>query len=230
MATSNPPPEQPTGDYPCAGDYQQCEHYRLMATQHKTLPSPSLLNGPASLGLLGLGLTIILLNLFLAGLLPVPAALLGVGLLLGGLLQIGVGLLEWKREHPFGAAVFVSYGLFWLSLVALVILPQLGWGEKPQPAAMVAYLVLWGLFTIGFFVASLGQNRALQMVFGSLTLLLFLLAAAGLFDSTLLVPLAGYVGLLCGLAAIYTALAQELNNYCGRSVAPLGMVRLKAEG
>jgi uncharacterized protein len=186
--------------------------------------TPSLFTGPASLGLLGLGLTTILLNLFLAGLLPVPAGLLGVGLLLGGLLQIGVGLTEWKNEHPFGAALFVSYGLFWLSLVALVLLPQMGLGEKPQPAAMVAYLVLWGLFTCGFFIASLGQNRALQIVFGSLTLLLFLLAAAGLFDSTMLLPLAGYVGLVCGLSAIYTAIAQELNTFFGRPVAPLGMV------
>jgi uncharacterized protein len=186
---------------------------------------PSLLIGPASLGLLGLGLTMILLNLFLASLLPVPAALLGVGLLLGGLLQIVAGLAEWRKDHPFGAAVFVSYGLFWLSVVALVILPQVGWGEKPQPAAMVAYLVLWGLFTVGFFIASMGQNRALQMVFGSLTLLLFLLAAAGFFRSDLLLPLAGYVGLVCGLSAIYTAIAQELNTYFGRTVAPLGIMR-----
>lgn len=197
----------------------------MMMTSESSEFSPTPLIGPASLGLLGLGLTILLLNLFLAELLPVPAALLGVGLLLGGLLQIGVGLLEWKRGQPFGAAIFVSYGLFWLSLVALVILPKLGWGEKPQASAMVAYLVLWGLFTLGFFIAALGQNRALQLVFGSLTLLLFLLAAAGLFASTVLLPLAGYVGLLCGASAIYTALAQELNNYCGRSVAPLGMMR-----
>jgi uncharacterized protein len=187
--------------------------------------SPTPLIGPASLGLFCLGLTMILLNLFLAGLLPVPAALLGVGLLLGGLLQIGIGLVEWKKEHPFGAAVFVSYGLFWLSLVALVVLPHLGWGEKPQSTAMVAYLVLWGLFTIGFFIASLEQNLALQTVFGTQTLLLFLLAAAGLFHNTILLPVAGYVGLVCGLSAIYTALAQELNIYFGRSVAPLGTVQ-----
>jgi succinate-acetate transporter protein len=186
--------------------------------------SSSQLIGPASLGLFGLGLTLVLLNLYLAGLLPIPAALLGVGLLLGGLLQIGVGLAEWKNEHPFGAAVFVSYGLFCLSLVALVILPQLGLGEKPQPTAMVAYLVMWGLFTIGFFIAALGQNRALQLVFGSLTLLLFLLAAVGLSASTLLLPFAGYVGLICGLSAVYTAVAQGLNEYCGRPVAPLGMI------
>jgi uncharacterized protein len=191
---------------------------------HSSQSPPSLLIGPASLGLLGLGLTILLLNLFLAGLLPVPAALLGVGLLLGGLLQIGVGLAEWRKAHPFGAAVFVSYGLFWLSLVALVILPQMGLGEKPQPTAMVAYLILWGLFTIGFFIASLGQNRALQVVFGSLTMLLFLLAAAGFFASSKLLPIAGYAGLVCGFSAIYTAIAQELNTIFGRPVVPLGMV------
>jgi uncharacterized protein len=194
-------------------------------TETSTVP----LIGPASLGLFGLGLTILLLNLFLAGLLPLPPSFLGVGLVLGGLLQIAVGLTEWKREHPFGAVVFVAYGLFWLSLVALLVLPQLGLGEKPQPGAMVAYLVIWGLFTIGFFVASLGQNRALQMVFGSLTLLLFLLAAAGIFGSTLLLPLAGYVGLICGLASIYTALAQELNTYYGRSIAPLGTMKGNVE-
>jgi len=48
---------------------------------------------PAPLGLVGFGLTTILLNLHNAGLYPLNAMILGMGIFVGGIAQIFAGLL-----------------------------------------------------------------------------------------------------------------------------------------
>ena len=45
---------------------------------------------------------------------------------------------------------------------------------------MAAYLATWGLFTLGMFFGTLRLSLALQVVFGSLTILFFMLAYGGL--------------------------------------------------
>ena len=42
--------------------------------------------------------------------------------------------------------------------------------------ASTAYLFMWGLFTLVLFIGTLKLSRALQVVFGSLVILFFLLA------------------------------------------------------
>ncbi len=177
---------------------------------------------PAPLGLLGFGMTTVLLNLHNAGLFPLDAMILGMGIFYGGLGQIIVGIMEWKKNNTFGATAFTSYGLFWLTLVALIILPRTGFGEAPNAIAMTSYLFMWGMFTAILFIGTLKLSRALQVVFGSLTVLFFLLAAGDATGSHLIKTIAGYEGIFCGLSAIYTGLAQVLNEVYGRTVAPLG--------
>ncbi|TRO78394.1 acetate uptake transporter [Trichloromonas acetexigens] len=180
---------------------------------------------PAPLGLLGFGMTTVLLNLHNAGFFPLDAMILGMGIFYGGLGQIIVGIMEWKKNNTFGATAFTSYGLFWLTLVALIILPQTGFGKAPDAAAMTAYLTMWGLFTAVLFIGTLRLNRALQFVFGSLTILFFLLAIGDATGNHTIKTIAGWEGIICGLSAIYTGLAQVLNEVYGRTVAPLGMVK-----
>ena len=180
---------------------------------------------PAPLGLLGFGMTTVLLNLHNAGFFPLDAMILGMGIFYGGLGQIIVGIMEWKKNNTFGATAFTSYGLFWLTLVALIILPQTGFGKAPDAAAMTAYLTMWGLFTAVLFIGTLRLNRALQFVFGSLTILFFLLAIGDATGNHTIKTIAGWEGIICGLSAIYTGLVQVLNEVYGRTVAPLGMVK-----
>src|SRR4029077_7521351 len=133
---------------------------------------------------------------------------------------------EWRKGNTFATTAFVSYGLFWLSLVALIILAKIGWGAPSNDTAMAAYLAIWGLFTAVMFIGTLYLNRALQVVFGSLAILFFLLAfgdftgaSAGFKHAT------GYEGIVCGLSAIYAGLAQVLNELFGKIVLPLGPVK-----
>jgi len=180
---------------------------------------------PAPLGLMGFGMTTVLLNLHNAGFFKLGTMILAMGIFYGGIAQIIAGLMEWKKNNTFGTTAFTSYGLFWLSLVWLIVAPKLGLGDPNEARAMAAYLFMWGLFTAVMFLGTLKLNRALQFVFGTLALLFFLLAVGDYTGSTTIKHIAGYEGIICGLSAIYTALAQVLNEVYGRTVAPLGPVK-----
>lgn len=180
---------------------------------------------PAPLGLIGFGMTTILLNIHNAGLFPVNSMIMGMGIFVGGIAQIFAGLLESKKNNTFGLTAFTAYGSFWLSLVAIWVLPALGLAEKTDVTAMGLYLALWGFFTFCMFLGTLRLNRALQVVFGTLVVLFWLLALADLTHIAAYKTIGGYVGILCGFSAFYTSIAQVLNEVYGRIVLPLGPVK-----
>ena len=180
---------------------------------------------PAPLGLLAFGMTTILFNLHNAGLFPLDTMILAMGIFYGGLAQVIAGIMEWKKNNTFGTTAFLSYGFFWLTLVGLLVMPVLGWGTTPEISAMVAYLVMWGIFTGVMFFATLKINRALQVIFATLTILFFMLAIADATGSTLVKQVAGYVGIICGLSAVYTGLAQVLNEVYRRTILPICPVK-----
>lgn len=165
---------------------------------------------PAPLGLLGFGMTTVLLNLHNAGLFPLDTMILGMGIFYGGAAQVIAGIMEWKKGNTFGTTAFMSYGFFWLSLVALLVMPRLGLGAAPNSAAMSAYLIMWGLFTAFMFIGTLRLTRKLQFVFGSLTILFFLLAYSDITGSATIKAIAGYEGIVCGASAFYVAFSQIL--------------------
>lgn len=177
---------------------------------------------PAPLGLLGFGLTTILLNLHNAGLYPLDSMIMGMGVFVGGLAQVIAGVEEWKKNNTFGATAFTGYGFFWIALVAAWSLPAIGVARKSEPAEMGFFLLLWGVFTLGMFVATLRLNRALQVVFGSLVALFFLLAARDFTGNEAVGRVAGWIGVFCGLSALYACLAQVLNEVYGKVLLPLG--------
>jgi succinate-acetate transporter protein len=180
---------------------------------------------PAPLGLLGFGLTTVLLNLHNAGYYELNTIILAMGIFYGGMAQIIAGIMEWKKNNTFGTTAFTSYGLFWLTLVGLILMPGLGLGTKTSEPAMIAYFFMWGLFTFVMFIGTLKLNRALQFVFFSLTVLFFLLAIRDYTHSATIATLTGYEGIICGTSAIYTALAQVLNEVYGKVVAPIFPVK-----
>jgi len=175
---------------------------------------------PAPLGLMGFGMTTVLLNLHNAGIFELGSMILAMGIFYGGLAQVFAGIMEWKKGNTFGTTAFTSYGFFWLSLVALIIMPKMGLASAPENLALVAYLLMWGIFTAVLFIGTLKLNRALQFVFASLTLLFFLLALGDFTNSVIIKHIAGYEGIICGFSAIYAALAQVLNEVYGKTMLP----------
>ncbi len=188
------------------------------------VPSKDATANPAPLGLCAFGMTTVLLNLHNAGFFELNSMILAMGLCYGGLAQIIAGIIEARKNNTFGLTAFTSYGFFWLSLVALIVMPKLGWVAAASDQAMVAYLGIWGLFTFCMFFGTLKLNRALQFVFGSLTILFILLALGDSTGNTSIKHLAGFEGIICGLSAIYTGMANVLNEVYGRTVLPIGAV------
>src|SRR5262249_13174688 len=137
---------------------------------------------PAPLGLLGFGMTTVLLNLHNAGFYELNSMVLAMGICYGGAAQIFAGVMEWRKGNTFATTAFLSYGLFWFSLVALIVLPKLGWATPSNDTAMAAYLFMWGLFTALMVVCPLRLHVTCLVVFGSLTILLFLVAFADFID------------------------------------------------
>ncbi len=179
---------------------------------------------PAPLGLCAFGMTTVLLNFHNAGFFELNSMILAMGLFYGGLAQVIAGIIEARKNNTFGLTAFTSYGFFWLSLVGLIVMPKLGWIPAASESAMVAYLSIWGLFTFGLFFGTLRLNRALQFVFASLTILFILLAVGDSTGNESIKHLAGYEGIICGLSAIYTGIANVLNEVYGKSVLPIGTV------
>lgn len=179
---------------------------------------------PAPLGLCAFGMTTVLLNLANAGFIEVSPMILAMGIFYGGLAQVIAGTIEAKKNNTFGLTAFTSYGFFWLSLVGLIVMPSMGWLSKPSDCSMSAYLAIWGLFTFLMFFGTLKLNRALQFVFGSLTILFILLALKDGTGNKGFGTIAGYEGIICGLSAIYTGMAVLLNELYGKTVLPIGPV------
>jgi len=185
------------------------------------------LANPAPLGLMGFGMTTVLLNLHNAGAYGLGSMIIAMGITYGGLAQVIAGVMEYKKGNTFGTAAFTSYGLFWLSLVILKIFPAMNLWETPSNYAMAAYFLMWGLFTFVMFFATLKANRAIQFVFMSLAILFFLLTIKELMVAWDLTGIAeistvlGIEGVVCGLSAVYTALAEVLNEAHGRTILPI---------
>ena len=180
---------------------------------------------PAPLGLLGFGMTTVLLNIHNAGLYPLGSMILAMGIAYGGLAQVITGIMEFKKGNTFGTLAFTSYGLFWWSLVILLILPNFTLVNPsitaPDDIAMAAYFFMWGVFTFLMFFGTLKSNRAVQFVFASLTVLFFLLTAVRLTGNADLLLITGIEGIICGASAIYTGIGEVLNEVHEKTVLPL---------
>jgi succinate-acetate transporter protein len=184
------------------------------------------LANPAPLGLMGFGMTTVLLNIHNAGFFPLSSMVLAMGIFYGGIAQVIAGIMEYKKGNTFGMTAFTSYGLFWLSLVAIWVIPGLNApnGGVTPVAYLGWYLFLWGVFTFFMWIGTFGKNRALQFVFLSLTILFGLLAARDWTGSAVVGKIAGFEGILCGLSAIYLAMAEVLNEAKGWTVLPIGEI------
>ena len=171
---------------------------------------------------MGFGMTTVLLNIHNAGFFPVSAMILAMGIFYGGIAQVIAGILEFRKGNTFGTTAFTSYGIFWITLVALWLFPDMeyGKGAKTEEAYMGWFLFLWGVFTFFMWIGTLNKNKVLQFVFLSLWILFFLLAIRDWTGNATIGTIAGYEGILCGASAIYLAMAEVLEEARGKKILP----------
>ena len=178
------------------------------------------LANPAPLGLMGFGMTTVLLNIHNAGFYEINAMILAMGIFYGGMAQIFAGIFEFKKGNTFGTLAFTSYGLFWLTLVFILVCP---WGvTAANHFSMAWYFVAWGVFTFFLFIGTLNGNTGTKIIFGTLTILFALLAIRDFTGSEFIGTIAGWEGIFCGASAIYVGLAETLNEKLGRVIMPIG--------
>jgi succinate-acetate transporter protein len=147
--------------------------------------------------------------------------ILAMGIFYGGIAQIIAGIMEFRKNNTFGMTAFISFGSFWLTL-AFILIYQ-GDGVFNRDIDFFGwYLAMWGLFTAYMFLATLKKNRALQTIFGSLTILFFLLAIGDWAGNETITKIAGWEGIFTGASAIYLAAAEVLNESYGRTLLPIG--------
>ncbi|MDB4335013.1 acetate uptake transporter [bacterium] len=188
--------------------------------ENNTYVAQDMTANPGPLGLCGFGLTTILLNLHNAGLFGLDTMILGMGIIFGGFIQIVVGIKEWKKGNLFGTMAFSSYGAFWISLVFLMILPKSGLGVAPSTTSMGYYLSIWGLFSLGLFVATFKMSKAMIWLFGTVVVLFALLAIANFTGNHLIHTIAGIEGVICGFSAVYIAMAELYIDVYKRPILP----------
>ncbi len=186
-------------------------------------------SNPAPIGLAGFGMSTILLNLHNVGAFPLNSMILGMGLFVGGIVQMIAGRLEFQKGNTFASVAFTLYGGFWLSLVFIFVFPQGVGAVQPSSAtAMACYLLFWGVFSALMTVGTFKSNFMLRFIFISLTILFLLLAienflkAAGNPSAIVLGKIAGFEGILCALSALYLAVAEIINEVYGRTIFPIG--------
>lgn len=187
--------------------------------------SSAIQNKIPSLGLLALALCISTYAFCQTGYSHLQATTLGTVLLLGGGLQIVAGMRSRQCGSLSVTVTMLPLGMFWLSLIGFEVFPTLGVGQPPGAITMVAYLSMWGLFAAILLLGSFQQSRALQLVFAALMFCLIFLALGKLRDNPIFLVVGGFAGLVSGLAAGYTGLAQLFNQWLGRPIFPLGYWR-----
>ena len=180
---------------------------------------------PAPLGLAAFGLTTLVLNGFNSGVVDKAGEGLvwPLGIFFGGLAQFAAGMWEAKKNNTFGFTAFSAFGAFWMFLALTKILEAADVLQPMTPESKSLFLVAWGIFTGYMFVGTLKISHALQSVFGTLTILFFLLAI-GAHDETW-EKIAGWEGMFCAGTALYTSFALIVNDTWGRYLLPLGLVK-----
>jgi succinate-acetate transporter protein len=195
-------------------------YWRYLVSQVSTKEEPQWAN-PGALGLAGFGLNTILLQVHnLGGISPTLPIIFGF--VWGGLAQVIAGCIAGKRGDTFGLTAFISYGVFWLGLSLSFLLQWTG-VVKLDDHGIAWMFVMWGIFTAFMTVATFKMDYVHLIIFGTLTVLFFLLAAH--FFGGLSAKVAGGEGLLPGAAATYGAAAVVINTKFGREVLPLGKIQ-----
>jgi uncharacterized protein len=131
--------------------------------------------------------------------------------------------MEYRVANTFGATAFTAYGAFWWWFALLLL-----WGGNHAidlsaggPTVGVA-LLLWGLFTFGLWIGTFRLPRLLFLIFLTLWIAFLLLGLGAALPMPMLRTLGGYVGLACGLLAMYGSFAVTTNATFGREVIPVG--------
>lgn len=202
----------------CSCQYQDCHKFRELSDRlghHE--PVRTATDQPAAaraarkidnlpvLGLFCYGLTVASYAIDKLPVLSFNLHLLAIIIMLGAIGQIFSGLGSLKN-NPLRAIAFTGFGLFWLSILALDILPRAGYGAAPGPIPMMGYLAMWGMFSLIICQGLEQLTRICRVVFALMTAFLLLLSLAHATDNPAFLHSAALLGLASSLPGLFLGL------------------------
>jgi len=178
---------------------------------------------PAPLGLGAFALTTFILSAHNAGWAP-DLIWIGPALFYGGLAQFLAGMWEFRNRNTFGSTAFTTYGAFWLSLAAFILLDVFG---KVPADVNVAHALGWFVLAFAIFntymlLWSTMVNMAVFLVFLTLEATEIILFIGNFAGSSGTVKFGGYVGIVTALVAWYASAAGVVNGMRGTPFLPVG--------
>lgn len=201
----------------CSCQYQGCHKYRELSGR-VTPPEPLAVNRPVTekrpaanyskpsvLGLFSYGVTVACYSIDQLPVVTPNLNLLAIIVMLGAVGQITAGLNALKNS-PLRAIAFTGFGLFWLSILALDILPRAGYGTAPGPIPMMGYLAMWGMFSLIICQGLEQLTRLCRSVFAMMTAFLLMLAMANAVGGAAFLHSAAFIGLASSLPGLYLGL------------------------
>ncbi|GJQ12005.1 hypothetical protein GpartN1_g3796.t1 [Galdieria partita] len=192
---------------------------------HPAIKQVMNLGHPEALGLAGFAATDFMLSCMNAHLLPhdkMVNSIVALGFMYGGSAQLIAGILTFIKQNTFGGVAFSSYGAFWLTFGVLITLhAEYGsqfLGTNDYVTALGFILVCYTIFNTYMFVASMGHNIQLYIVFLTLELEL-VLDDMHFFGAISSVP-GGILGMLCSISAWVLSATIVINDSFGTTVIP----------
>ena len=174
---------------------------------------------PGALGLIAFGMTTLLVMFYDFTARPTEGLAWGMMIFCGGLLQLIVGIMEYRNGNTFGTVAFSSYGAFWMSFAFMNLARATGYAG-PDAGAQAMYFFVWFLLTFTLFFGTLNTTRTLQAVFGLLAIVFLGLAIGTVLENPDVIKVSAAVGMVLGLVAMYTGLGQAVNEANGKEVLP----------
>jgi succinate-acetate transporter protein len=176
---------------------------------------------PAVLGLLGYGMSTVLLSLGNSGLYPVDGMVFAMAIFFGGAAQTLAASMLFKLGDTFGVTAFGGYSFLWLSFAFINIGAINKWWTVTS-VGIGWYLIVWAVFTIGLMIASTVAPRVLTIILGLTVILLGSLGIGAITGNAAISLFGGFEGVLTGALAVYLAVAFLINEMYGKSVLPAG--------
>ena len=191
-------------------------------------PTPTALGNPGPLGLGGFALALFILSVFNAGSNLIDphleGVLLPIALFYGGIAQFAAGMWEFRTNNTFGATAFTSYGAFWMSFSAYAyfIVPTIESTGKTKEATGLL-LLSWFIFTLYMNVAAYRASKHLFLLFTILNITLLLLIIGNLTNTTIVINVGGWFGIVTAGIAWYGSAAVVINVTWKKTLLPLGV-------
>jgi len=202
----------------CSCQHQDCQKYRELTShsghQEPVLPTKNLpvptktTDRPDNTPVLGLFCYGVTAACYATDKLPILSFnlhFMAVIIIIGAIGQMYIGL-NTLSKNPLRAIAFTGLGLFWLSILALDILPKAGYGLVTGPIPMMGYFAMWGMFTLILSQGLEQQTRIFRVVLVLITAFFIILAMAHATGSTTFLLISALLGLASSLPGLYLGL------------------------